>query len=316
MRLIRKSASVTGRGAAADDREAPPLRLRRRVRRLAPVAAGGILAGSAALLAFAAAVPVPAASATSSRHSAAKTFRAVSTVHVVHTSRTIADSQSDNWSGYNLGYLSTHTMYTSISGTWTVPTASQHTSGQAENSATWVGIGGGCLNTSCTETDNTLIQAGTEQDVAANGTTSYGAWYELIPETETAEPITVNPGDTIRCSITETSTGKWNIALKDLTDGQGFNVSTTYPSSELTAEWIEETPVVVGTGGTGVAALPNLTNVHFSAAEVNGKAAELVPAEAIQLINSSSAPIATPSNPNAAGTAFNDCAWETVCPVP
>jgi Peptidase A4 family len=274
------------------------------------------VAGLTALLtaALAAAAPVPSTAAASPPTTAASPVR-VGTIDVVRHA-TIADSQSDNWSGYNLGYLSTDTMYTSISGTWKVPTATQHESGQSENSATWIGIGGGCLNTSCTETDNTLIQAGTEQDVATDGAASYGAWYELIPETETAESITVNPGDTIHCSITETSPGEWDIVLKDVTDGQGFNVSTAYSSSELTAEWIEETPVVVGTSGSGIANLPNLTKVHFTAARVNGKPAGLAPADAIQLTNSSSQPIATPSNPIAAGTAFNDCAWKTTCSAP
>ena len=50
-----------------------------------------------------------------------------------------------------------------------MPTASAHKAKEAEYSSTWVGIGGGCLNTACSVTDNTLIQAGTEQDVAANG---------------------------------------------------------------------------------------------------------------------------------------------------
>jgi hypothetical protein len=269
------------------------------------------------LLAVAVATPATSASALGSRQPAARTVRTVSIIHVVHAGGTVADSQSDNWSGYNLGYLSTKTMYTSISGTWKVPTATQHTSGQAESSATWIGIGGGCLNTSCTESDNTLIQAGTEQDIAANGTASYSSWYELIPETETAESITINPGDTIHCSITETSPGKWDIVLTDVTDGQGFNVTTTYSSSELTAEWIEETPVVISTsGGTGIAALPSLTRVHFTAAKVNTTGAKLVSADAVQLVNSDNDPMATPSSPNTAGSAFNDCAWKTSCPAP
>ena len=101
----------------------------------------------------------------------------------VFGSSRLNESTSDNWSDYNLGYLSTSTLYTSISGTWKVPVARQETAGQAEHGATWIGIGGGCLNTSCTETDNTLIQAGTEQDVSKAGKAKYSAWYELIPET-------------------------------------------------------------------------------------------------------------------------------------
>lgn len=225
------------------------------------------------------------------------------------------DSTSSNWSGYNLGYLSTNTMYTSISGTWKVPVARQETFGQAEHGATWIGIGGGCLNTSCTETDNTLIQAGTEEDVTAAGKAKYSAWYELIPETSTTEDITVDPGDTIHCSITQTSTGEWSIVLTDTTNGQSFTENTSYSSSELTAEWIVETPVVVSSKGSGVAYLPDLGNVRFSHAEVNGANAGLVAADAIQLVNSANQPIATPSDPNAKENAFVDCTYASSCQI-
>lgn len=90
-------------------------------------------------------------------------------------------SQSDNWTGYNQGYLEKSETFHSISAQWTVPTATQHTAGQAEDSATWIGIGGGCLNTECSVTDSTLVQAGTEQDVDATGAASYSAWWEIVP---------------------------------------------------------------------------------------------------------------------------------------
>src|SRR5437868_13189182 len=39
-------------------------------------------------------------------------------------------------------------LFSSVDGTWTVPTASQHKAGEAEFSASWVGIGGGCVDRS------------------------------------------------------------------------------------------------------------------------------------------------------------------------
>ena len=117
----------------------------------------------------------------------------------------------------------------------------------------------------------------------------------------------------IHCSIDETSSGEWSIVLSDTTDGQGFTENTAYSSSELTAEWIVETPVVVGTKGTGVANLPNLGDVRFSHAQVNGANAGLVPADAIQLVNSSNQPIATPSDPNSKGNGFIDCTYASTC---
>jgi len=271
-------------------------------------------AASAALMAIGFLAPT-AASAVGPVHAVAANHRASQrgTVEVVHGPPTFYSSTSSNWSGYNLGYLSTNTKYTSISGTWKVPTATAHKAGQAEHGATWIGIGGGCLNTSCTETDSTLIQAGTEQDVSKTGKAKYSAWYELIPETSTTEPITVRPGDVIHCSITETSSGEWSIVLTDTTNGQNFTENTAYSSSELTAEWIVETPVVVGTGGSGVAKLPDLGNVHFTNAQANSANAGLAPADAIQLINSKSKPISTPSDPNSKGNAFYVCTWASTC---
>ena len=78
--------------------------------------------------------------------------------------------QSSNWFGYNQGSLEQGgTLFNSITGDWTVPTATQHTAGQDEYSSDWIGIGGGCVDAGCTVGDNTLIQTGTEQDVTAAG---------------------------------------------------------------------------------------------------------------------------------------------------
>lgn len=225
-------------------------------------------------------------------------------------------SQSTNWSGYNQGVLDTGTLATSISGQWTVPTATQHIPGQAEASATWVGIGGGCLSSACTATDPTLIQAGTEQDVTANGTATYSAWWEIVPVPAITASIAVHPGDVVDCNITQTLPGLWAISLKDVTDGQGFTQTVPYISTGATAEWIEETPVVIGTSGAGVAALPNLSTVSFTGATVNGANAHLVPAQAIDLVGPTGAPVATPSTPGPTANDFNDCSYARSCPAP
>lgn len=117
--------------------------------------------------------------------------------------------------------------------------------------------------------------------------------------------------------MAETTPELWSIELIDLTDGQSFSESVPYSSSYLTAEWIEETPVVVSSSGSsGIAALPNLTAVDFDLATVNGSSAGLVPAEAVQLIDSSGNPIATPSAPDSDADGFNDCTWATSCATP
>ena len=172
--------------------------MRTALRNMAGVAGGVVVLGLAG-----------PATATAAGAAGAGTM-ATGIVHVVHgIGAGVNTNQSSNWSGYNIGadypQVSTGTTFTSISGQWTVPTATQRTKGQAEDSASWVGIGGGCIDDACTVTDNTLIQAGTEQDVSATGQASYDAWWEIIPETETEISLPVTAGNKIYVSINEST---------------------------------------------------------------------------------------------------------------
>jgi hypothetical protein len=225
-------------------------------------------------------------------------------------------NQSSNWFGYNQGSLEQgNKLFNSISGDWTVPTATQHTSGQAEASSDWIGIGGGCVDSGCTVTDSTLIQTGTEQDVSSSGAPSYSAWYELVPAPSlTISSIAVHPGDHMHASISQVATGVdvWNITLTDVTTGKSSTTTAPYPSTMSTAEWIEETPLEIGTNA-GFAALPNLTTTPFSSGTVNGSAVKLSTSEQMDLIDSSGKVIGAPSAPNSAGSGFDACAWASSC---
>jgi hypothetical protein len=229
-------------------------------------------------------------------------------------------NQSGNWFGYNQGTLEQGgKLFNSISGDWTVPTATQHTKGQAEFSATWIGIGGGCVDAGCVVTDPTsLIQAGTEQDVDSNGNASYSAWWELVPvPSVTITTMAIHPGDRMHANIAEVvpDSNVWTITLTDQTTGQSFSQTVPYASSHATAEWIEETPLTIGTNGTGIAALPNLSETPFDNATVNGAPANLKSPEEIQLTNGSSV-IGSPSSPDSNADGFGDCAWASNCPAP
>ncbi len=225
-------------------------------------------------------------------------------------------NQSNNWSGYNQGTLERgSTLFNSVGGTWVVPTARQHRSRDAEASSTWIGIGGGCVDAGCTVTDSTLIQAGTEQDVAANGKASYSAWWELVPAPSlTISNFAVHAGDRIHGDISEVvaDSDVWTITLKNVTTGATFSQTVPYPSTHTTAEWIEETPLLIGTGGTGLSAMPNLGTVRFTNATVNGAAAGLRAAEQVQLVDANGHVLATPSAP-VSPAAFNDCTYSTSC---
>jgi hypothetical protein len=226
-------------------------------------------------------------------------------------------NQSMNWFGYNIGALERGgTTFHSISGNWTVPAASQHTKGQAESSSTWIGIGGGCVDSGCLVGDNTLIQAGTEQDVSASGARSYSAWWEIIPGPSfTISSMKVAPGDQMSVSISEARPDSeiWNITVRDQTRGETFTNQVPYSSSYATAEWIEETPLVIDTSGAALADLPNLTTTRFDSATVNGADPHLVATESISLIDASGKVIGAPSAPDAEGDGFSDCAWHSSC---
>ena len=227
-------------------------------------------------------------------------------------------SQSNNWFGYNQGSQERNMKFHSIAGDWTVPSARQHSKGQAESSSTWIGIGGGCTDAKCTKGDETLIQTGTEQDVSSSGKPAYSAWWEIIPgPSVTIGNMTVRPGDHMRASITEAPKGSeiWHITIQNLTRHQTFKKTVPYTSTYATAEWIEETPIVVGTNA-GLADLPRLSRTTFDRARVNGASARLKAAERILLTTASGKVIGTPSAPDPQHNGFALCAWATSCRAP
>lgn len=227
-------------------------------------------------------------------------------------------NQSSNWFGYNQGLLEKGVQFHAITANWVVPSVSRHKRNEDEYSSTWAGIGGGCVDAACTVGDNTLIQAGTEQDVAADGTKSYSAWYELIPAPSiTISNFTVAPGDHITLSIAEAVANSelWTITMNDVTRNESFSTTVPYSSTYATAEWIDETPLILGTNG-GFAALPNMTKTVFDAGTVNGGAPGLTAAEEIQLINSNGKVYGAPSAPDSDTDGFAACAWATSCGRP
>lgn len=233
----------------------------------------------------------------------------------------VGANQSSNWGGYNQGTIEKGgKVFSSISGTWNVPTATPHKSGEAEYSSTWIGIGGGCVDASCDVGDSTLIQAGTEQDVTKSGSATYSAWYELIPAPSITIPsVPVKAGDKITTTISELAPGSevWTITLKNVTTGKSFSTTVPYSSTHATAEWIEETPVVFSSnGGVTIGPLPKLSKVTFDKATTNGAAASLVASEEIQLVDLKGAVLVTPSAPDPQKDGFNVCTYSTTCAAP
>jgi hypothetical protein len=207
----------------------------------------------------------------------------------------LGTGQSTNWSGYNQGFLEKGTPFMSVSGQFNVPTATRH-NGAAGTSSVWVGIGGGCLESTCLLVDPTLIQAGTNSEVDANGVASYSTWWEIIPLPQITTPLAVTPGQRVQVDINQLVPEVWTITITNLSSSQVFTTTVPYPSSYGTAEWIVETPTLISTSGVGLASMPNLDTVSFSNATVNGGNPGLIPDEAIFLCVNHQV-VAAPSSP-------------------
>jgi len=230
-----------------------------------------------------------------------------------------ATNQSFNWSGYMQGRLEKGTTFHSIAATWIVPTATPHRPGEAEYSSSWIGIGGGCLDTACTLTDVTLIQAGVGHDMDAAGNADYYAWWETVPAPLVRTTLPVSAGDRVAVAIFENRVPEiWTIVIVNGTTRGFFTTTLPYPSTYGSAEWFIETPLVISESGAvvSVGPMPNLTVVRFDYARANGAAAGFVPAERIELVDLDLALIATPSLPDAQADGFNDCTYTPNCPAP
>jgi len=231
----------------------------------------------------------------------------------------IAANRSFNWAGYTQGSIEKGTTFHSIAGDWNVPTAEQRTAREAEYSSSWIGIGGGCLDTACTLFDTTLIQAGIGHDVDAAGNTDYYAWWETVPAPLIRTELVVRPGDRVRVEIAESTLTPevWTIVIANLRTGLSFSITLPYPSTYGTAEWVIETPVVISeTGAVTVGPMPDLAVVHFDDATANGLPAGLVAAEQMQLVDFDLSQIAAPSLPDSDTDGFNDCAYRKSCATP
>jgi hypothetical protein len=198
-------------------------------------------------------------------------------------------SSSSNWSGY----AANGGTFTSVTGTWTVPTVSASSAGA---DATWVGIGG--------LTSDDLIQAGTQAMVDGSGRVAYSSWIEMLPESSRTVPLSVSAGDSVTVTLTQQSGNDWLIAMKNNTTGGTYRVTVQYRSSNSSAEWVQEAPSV----GRGLVSLDQFGTVQFSAGSAvrDGTTMSLsaLGAKAITMINRQGQPIAQPSTIAGDGSSF------------
>jgi Peptidase A4 family len=162
-----------------------------------------------------------------------------------------AAQASQNWAGY----VASGQNFSSVSGSWTVPTANSSSNGY---SAFWVGIGG------ASQQSQALEQVGTSSDVH-HGQTTYYAWYELVPDPETRLNLAVHPGDQMTGKVTVNGSDV-TISLTDRTTGQSVTKTLQDNNPDTsTAEWIAEAPSAeTPSGGAQPLPLADFGKVTFT----------------------------------------------------
>ena len=169
------------------------------------------------------------------------------------------------WAGY-VDVASDGHKFSSISGSWTVPTV---TCGAATSwETTWVGIDG--------QTNATVEQAGTS-DVCQDGVPYYSAFYELwgyasekngglsVSLPTSSDPVA--PGDSVSAEVSFAN-GHWVFMVDDATAGWHSSTPVAQPiptPAQSSAEWIVEAPQLCENLCT-TAVLAHTTPVTFARA--------------------------------------------------
>ncbi|PBP15753.1 hypothetical protein BUE80_DR013547 [Diplocarpon rosae] len=137
---------------------------------------------------------------------------------------------SSNWAGAVL----IGTGYTSVTGTFTVPSPTSAGSGSA-----WVGIDGDTCETA-------ILQTGIDWTRTSSGEITYDAWYEWYPDyAYDFTDITLAAGDTVTVTVTATSETGGTATVENVTTGQSVSHSFRNEGSvgslcKYDAEWIVE----------------------------------------------------------------------------
>lgn len=196
--------------------------------------------------------------------------------------------ESTNWSGYAVD----SGKYSSVSASWTEPTA--HCSGStAKYAAFWVGLDG--FNSSSVE------QTGTDSDCDGS-TPDYYGWYEMYPANPVYFTNAMSPGDHITASVTFSSTSTYTLVLKDTT--RGWTKTVTKSESGLarsSAEVITEAP----SSYSGVLPLANFGTINYTGSKDNGSSMGTQSPTAIVMIDNSGAQKDTTSSMTSTGAFSN-----------
>jgi len=219
--------------------------------RLAALGAAGVTALFAAPAAFAAGGTATAAPLQVSAKLAHQESHGLQSL----SRRSNTSVESSNWSGY--AATGSDGEFTSVSASWVQPTVT--CGSKTTYSSYWVGLDG--------YSNSALEQTGTEADCIGRRA-EYGAWWEVLPASETDYSVTVEPGDSLTASVVDNGNGTFTMTLTDSTEG--WSKSTTADGSsgyeDSSAEVIAEATEVNGS----IAKLSDFGTVNFTGATADG----------------------------------------------
>ncbi|KAH9931533.1 peptidase G1, partial [Fomitopsis serialis] len=143
---------------------------------------------------------------------------------------------SSNWAGAVYDSYPSGS-FTSVTGTFTVPTPSAPSGGRGSYSASaWVGIDGDTCSTA-------ILQTGVDFTIDGGDVSYDGAWYEWYPDyAYDFSGISFSAGDTVKLTVTASSTTSGTAVIENTSTGQTVTQDITSSSAlcEENAEWIVE----------------------------------------------------------------------------
>jgi hypothetical protein len=201
------------------------------------------------------ALGVAAPASAAEPHSATALHRSSTAPHRSAPIHKVTHSTSTNWAGY----AATNATFTSVSSSWTQPTAS--CTSQTTYSSFWVGLDG--------YNSNSVEQTGTDAD-CSGGRASYYAWYEMYPKFPvnlSTASYPVQPGDHISASVNFSGRNAFTLTISNSTRGWTFSTTQKSKAQRTSAEVIAEAPSSSG----GVLPLTNFGIANFGASTANGQ---------------------------------------------
>lgn len=206
--------------------------------------------------------------------------------------------ESGNWGGYIVAPAS-GSSYTSVSGSWIVPSISAAQRNAV--AAQWVGLGG--------VSSSDLLQIGTIEEIK-NGQPVAEVFWEKLPDVS-QNVMSVPIGSTVSASISRSSSSTWDLTFTVSSSGsetQTKTISTTLDSSYeqgigTSAEWISEDP---STESGQLYPLANMGTVKYQSAKVNGQSLNAAgnTVEPVAMVSSNKSILIYPSALGSDGESF------------